>query len=164
MKRSITDHDIKDLRGVLSNTNAIFLTPSDPAYTTSIARWSRAAEKPAGACVIPTTASKAALALRYATTHSLDPTVKGGGHSTAGASSTASGLLIDLRLAMHGIIVDPSQQLLYVQGGVVWDDVNAAARKHGLATVGGTVADTGVGWAYARWRVWDSFWAKGAGD
>ena len=71
--------------------------------------------------------------------------VKGGGHSTAGASSTDGGLLIDLRSGMNKVRVDPEKKLLYIQGGAVWGDVDAAAWEHGLATVGGTVADTGVG-------------------
>lgn len=144
-KRSITDADIQSLRSLLSTTQAKVLKPSDPAYATSIARWSRAAEKPAGVSIIPTTAHEVGLALKYANEHDIDVAVKGGGHSTAGASSTNGGLLIDLRAGMNAVRVDAEKQLLYVQGGAVWGDVDAAAWKHGLATVGGTVADTGVG-------------------
>ena len=144
-KRSITDEDIQSLRSLLSNTQAQVLTPSDPAYATSIARWSRAAEKPAGVSIVPTTAAEVGIALKYANDHGLDVAVKGGGHSTAGASSTHGGLLIDLRAGMNAVRVDAEKQLLYVQGGAVWGDVDAKAWEHGLATVGGTVADTGVG-------------------
>lgn len=144
-KRSITDEDIQSLRALLSTTHAQVLTPSDSLYATSIARWSRAAEKPAGVSIVPTTAHEVGLALKYANEHDIDVAVKGGGHSTAGASSTNGGLLIDLRAGMNAVRVDAEKQLLYVQGGAVWGDVDAAAWEHGLATVGGTVADTGVG-------------------
>jgi hypothetical protein len=96
-KRNVTQADIKALRTLLSNTQAKVLTPSDEGYATSIERWSRAAEKPAGVSIIPTTASEVGIALKYANDHSIDVAVKGGGHSTAGASSTNGGLLIDLR-------------------------------------------------------------------
>ena len=89
-KRSITDADIQSLRALLSTTQAKVLTPSDPAYATSIARWSRAAEKPAGVSIVPTTAHEVGLALKYANEHDIDVAVKGGGHSTAGASSIAA--------------------------------------------------------------------------
>jgi len=144
-KRTVSDSDVQALRDLLSTTQAKVLTPSDAAYASSIERWSRAAEKPAGVSIVPTTAEEVAIAVRYANDHDLDVAVKGGGHSTAGASSTDGGLLIDMRSGMHGVRVDADQQLLYVQGGAVWGDVDAAAWEHGLATVGGTVADTGVG-------------------
>jgi hypothetical protein len=144
-KRNVTQADIKALRTLLSNTQAKVLTPSDEGYATSIERWSRAAEKPAGVSIIPTTASEVGIALKYANDHSIDVAVKGGGHSTAGASSTNGGLLIDMRSGMHGVTVDADKRLLHVQGGAVWGDVDAAAWEYGLATVGGTVADTGVG-------------------
>ncbi|KAM0704888.1 hypothetical protein Q7P35_007675 [Cladosporium inversicolor] len=144
-KRSVTNEDITALRALLSTTAAKVLTPSDPDYATSIARWSRAAEKPAGASIIPTTAAEVGIALKYANDHDIDLAVKGGGHSTAGASSTSGGLLVDLRAGMRGVRVDAEKQLLYVQGGAVWGEVDAKAWEYGLATVGGTVADTGVG-------------------
>ena len=46
---------------------------------------------------------------------------------------------------MRNVEVDTDKQQLHVQGGCLWSDVDDAAWKHHLATVGGTVADTGVG-------------------
>jgi hypothetical protein len=46
---------------------------------------------------------------------------------------------------MHGVRIDADSKLIYAQGGAVWGDVDSEAWKYGLATVGGTVADTGVG-------------------
>lgn len=144
-KRSVTEQDIKALRDLLSSTKAKVLAPSDSGYALSIERWSRAAEKPAGVSIVPTTAEEVAIAVKYANEHEIDVAVKGGGHSTAGASSTNGGLLIDMRSGMHSVTVDTDKQRLHVQGGAVWGDVDAAAWEHKLATVGGTVADTGVG-------------------
>jgi FAD/FMN-containing dehydrogenase len=144
-KRNVSEADIKALRDLLSNTQAKVLIPSDEEYAISIERWSRAAEKPAGVSIVPTTAAEVGIALRYANDHSIDVAIKGGGHSTAGASSTNGGLLIDMRSGMHSVAVDTDKQRLHVQGGAIWGDVDAAAWQHGLATVGGTVADTGVG-------------------
>lgn len=144
-KRNVSEDDIKALRDLLSYTQAKVLTPSDPGYAASIERWSQAAEKPAGVSIVPTTAEEVAIAVKYANDQCIDVAVKGGGHSTAGASSTDGGVLIDLRSGMHSVTVDVDKKRLHIQGGAVWGDVDAAAYEHKLATVGGTVADTGVG-------------------
>lgn len=143
-KRKVNDGDIGQLRQLLHGTNAEVRAPSDEGYDKSIDRWSKAAEKRAGVAVAATSAKEVSITIKYASEKGLDVAVKGGGHSTAGASSTDGGLLIDLG-RMRNVDVDTEKQLLYVQGGCLWSDVDEAAWKHGLATVGGTVADTGVG-------------------
>ena len=141
---SVTNADIEKLRQLLSGTDAHVISPSDAGYDKSIERWSRASEKPAGVAIVPSSAEEVATAVRFAAEQGLDLAVKGGGHSTAGVSSTNGGILIDLG-RMRKVDVDVEKQRLHVQGGCLWSDVDDAAWKHGLATVGGTVADTGVG-------------------
>lgn len=143
-KRTVTDADIAKLRELCSNTAAHVRAPGDEGYDKSIERWSRAAEKQAGVAIVPTTSEEVAIAVKYATEEGLDLGIKGGGHSTAGASSTQGGVLIDLG-RMRNVDVDKSTQQLHIQGGCLWSDVDNAAWQHRLATVGGTVADTGVG-------------------
>ena len=46
---------------------------------------------------------------------------------------------------MRNVDVDPKTKTLKVQGGCIWQDVDEAAGKHDVATVGGTVNHTGVG-------------------
>jgi hypothetical protein len=143
-KRRVNGQDIESLRRLLEGTHAQVYEPSDPGYTKSIERWSRAAEKPAGLAVVPTSAEEVSIVVKYANDEGIDLAVKGGGHSTAGVSSTNGGLLIDLG-KMRDVDVDVDKQQLSIGGGALWADVDEAAWKHGLATVGGTVADTGVG-------------------
>lgn len=144
-KRSITDNDISNLKGLLAKTNPTLLTPDDSKYPASIARWSSAAQKPAGLVLAPKSNEEVSIAIKYAAEQGIDVAVKGGGHSTAGASSTDGGLLIDLNATMRNVEVEVEKKLLRVQGGCTWGDVDIAGAKYGLATVGGTVADTGVG-------------------
>jgi hypothetical protein len=139
----ITTSNITDLKHLLPES--IFFTPEDgESYTASIARWSSAATKPAGLSLIPKTSSEISIAIKYAASYNIDVAVKGGGHSTAGASSTNGGLLIDLG-GMRGVGVDTTASTITAQGGATWGDVDKASTAHGLCTVGGTVADTGVG-------------------
>ncbi len=139
-----TPTHITDVTSLLSSTSTEIRDPSHPRYGASIQRWSRAAEKPAGLALVPTTAHEVSLVVKYATENNLDLAIRGGGHSTAGASSTNGGLLIDLS-RMSSVRVDSDKNLLYVGGGATWGQVDNEAWKHGLATVGGTVSDTGVG-------------------
>jgi FAD/FMN-containing dehydrogenase len=46
---------------------------------------------------------------------------------------------------MRKVQVNTETKVLTIQGGAQWGDVDDEAWKYGLATVGGTVADTGVG-------------------
>jgi hypothetical protein len=52
-KRSINEIDIAELQELLKGTDAELVTPKETeAYTKSIHRWSSAAVKPAGACLV----------------------------------------------------------------------------------------------------------------
>ena len=144
-KRSITSDDISTFKSLLSSTKATVLERHDADYSASIHRWSSAAQKPAGVVVVPTNAEEVAKVVNYASDEGIDLAVKGGGHSTAGVSSTNGGLLIDLNAKMRKVDVDTDRKLFFVQGGAAWGDVDQAGAKHNLATVGGTVTDTGVG-------------------
>jgi FAD binding domain len=141
-KSKVSPIDIANLKALLPETD--IRISGDENYSLSIKRWSSGAVKPAGIAIVPTTAEEISKAIKYAAQHDLDVAVKGGGHSTAGASSTDGGILFDLD-KMRKIDVDTEKKLLYVQGGANWGDVDQATHPLGLATVGGTVADTGVG-------------------
>ncbi|CAG7939798.1 unnamed protein product [Penicillium olsonii] len=97
-----------------------------------------------GVVVQPTQASEVSIALLWAQENAIDVAVKGGGHSTAGTSSSDGGLVIDLS-RMNGVTVDTTQKTITAQGGATWKEVDEAGAAQGLAAVGGTVNHTGVG-------------------
>ena len=74
----------------------------------------------------------------------MDLAVKGGGHSTAGTSSSDGGLVIDLS-RMREVRVNTGDNTIAVGGGATWKEVDEAGAAYGLAAVGGTVNHTGVG-------------------
>ena len=82
-------------------------------------------------------------ALAFAAENDLEVSVRGGGHSVAGASLTDGGLKIDLR-RMNSATVDPEAKTITVGGGAAWKDFDAATQPHGLAATGGRVSTTGV--------------------
>ncbi|KAI0341015.1 FAD binding domain protein [Trametopsis cervina] len=121
------------------------LTASDgDAYEESIKRWADNASKRAKYVVQVADAHDASKAILFAIENNLEIAIRGGGHSTSGASSTEGGLVVDLS-KLRSVTVDVQNSLLHVGGGALWEDVDKEAIKYGLATVGGTVNHTGVG-------------------
>ena len=141
-RSGVSSRDVENIKSLIPGAD--IRTPDHQQYAQSIKRWSAAAVKPAGVAIVPTTAEEIAKVVKYAADHDLDLAVKGGGHSTAGVSSTDGGVLLDLD-KMRSVKVDAEKKVFYVQGGANWGDVDQAGMKHGLATVAGTVSDTGVG-------------------
>lgn len=121
--------------------------PSDPDYDTSLARFASNAQKPAGLVAFVKSASDVSLVIKFATSQSppIQFVVRGGGHSTSGASSSDGGIVIDLSRYLNTARVDVENKRCYAGGGCNWAAVDAEAIKYGLATVGGTVNHTGIG-------------------
>ncbi|EMD41364.1 hypothetical protein CERSUDRAFT_43286 [Gelatoporia subvermispora B] len=115
------------------------VTPSDPDYEQAISRWSRNASRRANVVAFPKNANDVAAAISYSKRANLPLAIRGGGHSTSGASSSEGGLVIDLSRYLNGVKVDPEQRRVYVGGGAIWETVDRTTIQHGLATVGGTV-------------------------
>ncbi|MSP01184.1 MAG: FAD-binding oxidoreductase [Acetobacteraceae bacterium] len=82
-------------------------------------------------------------AVRFASTHGLLVSVRGGGHSAPGYGTNDGGMVIDLS-PMKAVNVDPARRVARAEGGVLWGEFDAETQVHGLATTGGTVSNTGV--------------------
>jgi FAD/FMN-containing dehydrogenase len=117
------------------------ITPSHEAYADAIKRWAKNAERQAAVVVFPKNAADVAASILFAKQHKLSFAIRGGGHNAAGASSVEGGLVVDLGKYLNQVRVDAEAELpvAYVGGGALWEHVDKAAIKHGLASVGGTV-------------------------
>src|SRR5215813_15265687 len=82
-------------------------------------------------------------AVNFARTNSLLVSVRGGGHNIPGNCVCNGGLVIDLS-RMKGIRVDPARRTVRAEGGVKWGELDHETQTFGLATPGGTDADTGI--------------------
>ncbi|KAI9451953.1 FAD-binding domain-containing protein [Russula earlei] len=122
-----------------------WITPDHPRYSEAIARWAINAERRAKVVAFVKSAQDVATVLKYGKQYKLPVAIRGGGHSTSGASSVEDGVVIDLSRYLSSVRVDPVEKLAYIGGGAIWETVDKAAIQHGLATVGGTVNHTGVG-------------------
>ncbi|KAF2815010.1 FAD binding oxidoreductase [Mytilinidion resinicola] len=127
-----------------AGSKAEILTPGTLGYEESIKRWSDTCEKRADATIHPVSIPDIQTILAFARTHSTPFVIRGGGHSTSGASATSSGFVLDLS-QLRAVTVDPAARTITAGGGTTWADVDGAAAAYGLATVGGTFNHTGVG-------------------
>lgn len=130
-------------RSVLSDFSGELLAPGDPTYDEVRRVWNGSFDRrPAFIARCRTTADVAA-AVRFARRHDLPVAVRAGGHSIPGHSVCEGGLMIDLQ-PMKGVAVDADRRTADVEPGVLWQEFDAAAQLHGLATPGGEISDTGV--------------------
>ena len=83
-------------------------------------------------------------AVKFAASHQLLLSVRGGGHSLSGQSVCEKGLMIDLS-QMNSARVDPVRKIATIEGGALLGALDREALAHGLATTAGTVSHTGVG-------------------
>jgi FAD/FMN-containing dehydrogenase len=111
------------------------VSPSDSGYEDAIARWAANAVRRAALVVYPKDAEDVAAAVKWVSANKIPVAVRGGGHSSSGASSAEGGVVIDLSRYFRGAKVDPEKKLAYIGGGAVWKEVDDAAFQHGLATV-----------------------------
>jgi hypothetical protein len=82
-------------------------------------------------------------AISFAREQNLPASVRGGGHSAAGKSLCADGLMIDLS-RMKGIRVDPAQRTVRAQPGIVLGEFDRECQAFGLATTMGVNTTTGI--------------------
>ena len=67
-------------------------------------------------------------AVRFAMTHEVLTSVRGGGHNAAGTAVCDGGLMIDLSL-MKGIRVDPAARTVRAQPGPLWQEFDHERRR-----------------------------------
>lgn len=95
--------------------------------------------------VFPKSAQDVSTILKVVRDNSIEFVICCGRHSTGGASSIENGVVVDLK-KMRNIKVDQENKTLAIQGGCTWKDVDFTAAKYGLATVGGMLPLSYIGY------------------
>ena len=139
-QRTLTAAEVKELRGALHGE---LITPGQEGYDAARRLWNAAFDKKPALIARCADAADVQQAVRFASSHALLTAVRGGGHSLSGQSGCDGGLVIDVS-RMRAVQIDRVAKLAYVQAGSLLGPVDRAAQEQGLATVLGTVADTGV--------------------
>ena len=119
------------------------LTPADPAYDEARRVWNAMIDKRPALIARCADAADIVAAVRFAREQDLAVSIRGGGHNVAGLAVSDGGLMIDCA-PMQGIAIDPVSRTARAEPGVLWGAFDRATQEHGLATVGGVVATTGI--------------------
>jgi FAD/FMN-containing dehydrogenase len=105
------------------------IEPADPGYDDARRVWNAGIDgRPAviAQCLESTDVREA---IGFATEHRLEIAVRGGSHSTSGASVVDAGLMIDLS-GWRQVAVDPLARRARVAGGALWPTWMLPARKY----------------------------------
>jgi FAD/FMN-containing dehydrogenase len=137
---TLSGGDVQDLRAGLHGE---LLAPGQEGYDAARRLWNAAFDKKPALIARCADAADVQHAVRFAAAHGLLTAVRGGGHSLSGQSGCDGGLLISVA-AMREVRIDRTARLAHVQAGSLLGPVDQAAQAAGMATVLGTVADTGV--------------------
>lgn len=133
--------------GLVDELRATFtgevVTPSDPGYDQARQVWNGIIDRRPAVIARCSGTDDVVTAVRLAARHRPEVSVRGGGHQVAGSAVCDDGLVIDLS-PMRAVKVDAAARTARVQGGARWADVDRATQRHGLATPGGEVSQTGV--------------------
>jgi FAD/FMN-containing dehydrogenase len=119
------------------------LVPGDDGYAGTAA--TLFADGTPDLVVRPLDAAGVAAALRYAADAGLAVTVRSGGHSMAGLSTSADGMIIDTRRISGVRLLDPVSGRVRVGAGATWGAVAAALSPLGLGLTAGDTNQVGVG-------------------
>jgi len=120
------------------------LCPTDTGYEAARALWNAHITTRPALIVRCIGVADVLASVTFARTHQLLVAVRGGGHNWPGTSLCAGGMVIDLSL-MTSVRVDPRTQTARAEGGAKWGHFDRETHAFGLATTGGTDADTGLG-------------------
>lgn len=119
------------------------LGPSDAGFDRSRRLWNARFDHAPEVIVSCLNPADVAASVRWAAARDVALFVKAGGHSYAGHTVGAGGLLLDLS-PMSGIKVRPEERRVTVQAGATWAALDSTTQHYGLATTGPTVSSIGV--------------------
>ena len=135
--------DSAKIRALASRLKGTILRPSDAGFEAATRVWNGSVQKRPAIIIQPVSTSDVREAVAFALTNNVLLSVKGGGHHVAGTAIAEGGLTLDMS-RMRSVVVDTERRLAHVAAGCRLGDVDRATQEHGLATVLGSDADTGV--------------------
>jgi FAD/FMN-containing dehydrogenase len=131
------------VQGFKSSLRGPLLCPGDEGYDEARRVWNAMIDKRPALIARCAGVADVIAAVDFARANDLLVSVRGGGHNVPGNCVCNGGLVIDLT-RMKGIRVDPAKRTVQAEGGVKWGEFDHETQAFGLATTGGTDADTGI--------------------
>jgi FAD/FMN-containing dehydrogenase len=122
---------------------APLLRPSDTGYDAARTVWNGMIDRRPALIARCAGVADVMAAVRFARTHQILVSVKGGGHNITGNAVCEGGLMIDLA-PMKSVRVDPIGRTARAEAGLTWGEYNRETQAFGLASTGGVVSTTGI--------------------
>ena len=121
------------------------LLQADADYTTAKMVWNGMFDSKKPAMVVQCLSTDDIVnSVNFASERDLLLSVKCGGHSLPGKSTSDGGMMIDLS-RMHSVDVDPEAMSMRADGGSLLGHLDVASTAHNLMTTTGIVSHTGTG-------------------
>ncbi|WP_017241537.1 FAD-binding oxidoreductase [Streptomyces sp. SS] len=132
------------LAGLVEDLAGAVIIPGDPGYDEARALHNGMIDRRPSVIAQCATQADVSNAILFGRRAELPIAVRGGGHSVAGTSMIDGALIVDLR-RMHGVVVDPEDMTVRIEGGATMAHLDHACQPFRVATTGGRVSTTGVG-------------------
>ena len=142
------DKDVRQVRqadvdAFAAQVSAGVLGMGDAAYDEARKVWNGSVDRRPALIARCLTESDVQAGVRFAATHRMLLSVRGGGHHIAGNAVAEGGLMLDLS-GMRAIQVDVATRTARVGAGALLADLDRESQAHGLATPLGINSTTGV--------------------
>lgn len=142
------DKDVRQVRqadvdAFAAQLSAGVLGMGDAAYDEARKVWNGSVDRRPALIARCLTESDVQAGVRFAATHRMLLSVRGGGHHIAGNAVAEGGLMLDLS-GMRAIQVDVAKRTARVGAGALLADFDRESQTHGLATPLGINSTTGV--------------------
>ncbi len=131
------------LEGLRIRLKGPVLLPGDSGYEDARTVWNAMIDGKPAAIVRCIGVSDVINSIQFAREHDLLLCIKGGGHNIAGLATANGALMLDMSL-MRSVWVEPQARIAHAQAGCLLGDVDRETQVHGLATVLGFNAQTGI--------------------
>jgi FAD/FMN-containing dehydrogenase len=131
------------VQALRANLHGPLLCPGDAGYDEARKVWNGMIDRRPALIARCAGVADVLAAVKFARTHEVLVSVRGGGHNFPGNAVCEGGLMIDLA-GMRSVRVDPVRRIARAEGGATWEDLDRETQAFGLATTGGSVSHTGI--------------------
>jgi hypothetical protein len=132
-----------DYAGLHARIDGDVVVPGDENWDEARQAWNLAADQRPAAVAIPESADDVKAIVDFARESGLRIAPQGTGHNSLPLRDLEGTILVKTH-RMRAVSIDAERERAWVQAGVLWMEVTAAAAEHGLGALAGSSPDVGV--------------------
>lgn len=132
-----------EMAALQSHLRGLACLENGPGYEAARTIWNAMIDRHPGIVVRCAGAADVIEAVRFASDHGLEISIRGGGHNIGGNAVVEGGLMIDLS-PMKSVRVDPKAKRAWVEPGVTLGELDKETQHYGLVVPTGINSTTGI--------------------